>query len=130
MTKRITVYGSLLKGLGNSGILSNPEESTLLGEHTIEDNLIMVSLGGFPGLIISPEQTNKIHVETYEVSDKVFARVERLEGYPTFYTRKSVVTPYGESEVYVLANASRYSEDRLVPSDENGIINWKKYRMK
>jgi gamma-glutamylcyclotransferase (GGCT)/AIG2-like uncharacterized protein YtfP len=129
MKKRITVYGSLLKGLGNSGLLAN-DESILLGEHVIEDNLTMISLGGFPGLIITPEQTSKIHVETYEVSDMVFRRVEHLEGFPTFYNRKSVSTPYGESEVYVLANASRYSEDRLVPADENGVINWRKYRMR
>ena len=125
--KRITVYGSLLKGLGNSGLLSDPEEAILLGEHTIEDNLYMISLGGFPGLIVDKSVTNTIHVETYEVTDTVFARVERLEGYPSFYTRYAVKTPFGDSEVYVLARTRGYEKDRKVPADENGIVNWKKY---
>jgi gamma-glutamylcyclotransferase (GGCT)/AIG2-like uncharacterized protein YtfP len=124
--KKITVYGSLLKGLGNHGLLDN-DESVLLGEHTIEDNLFMISLGGFPGLLISKEEVNTIHVETYEVSDKVFARVERLEGYPTFYTRYPVKTPFGDSEVYVLAREGYYDRGNRVKPDENGIINWKKH---
>lgn len=124
--KKITVYGSLLKGLGNHGLLDN-DESVLLGEHTIEEELVMVSLGGFPGLIITPGKKNFIHVETYEVSDRVFARVERLEGYPDFYDRYPVSTPFGNSEVYVLARAKDYYKEREVPADENGVVNWKKY---
>jgi len=128
--KKITVYGSLLSGLGNHGLIANPETAVLLGEHTIEDNLIMVSLGGFPGLIVTPEKKNVIHVETYEVTDSVFAKVERLEGYPHFYTRYPIKTPFGDSEVYVLANAREYGAERVVPADENGVVNWRKYRMR
>jgi gamma-glutamylcyclotransferase (GGCT)/AIG2-like uncharacterized protein YtfP len=125
--KKITVYGSLLKGLGNHGLLANPETATLLGEHTIEDNLFMISLGGFPGLLISKEEVNVIHVETYEVTDEVFKRVERLEGYPNFYTRYPVKTPFGDSEVYVLARDSYYDRGQRVAKDENGVVNWKKH---
>ena len=125
--KKITVYGSLLKGLGNHGILADPETATLLGEHTIEDNLYMISLGGFPGLLVSKEEVSVIHVETYEVTDAVFQRVERLEGYPNFYTRYPVKTPFGDSEVYVLARDSYYDRGTRVAKDENGIVNWKKH---
>lgn len=125
--KRITVYGSLLKGLGNHGLLDN-DESIFLGEHTIEEDLFMISLGGFPGLLVSKEgEINTIHVETYAVSDSVFHRVERLEGYPNFYTRYPVKTPFGDSEVYVLASEQYYDRGNRVKPDENGIINWKKH---
>jgi len=126
MSKRITVYGSLLEGLGNHSIISDEREVTKLGEHVLEGKFKMISLGGFPGLINDESVNNKIFVETYEVSDSVFARVERLEGYPGFYDRTPVETPYGPSEVYTLARGG-YSNN-LVPEDEDGVINWKKYR--
>lgn len=126
--KKITVYGSLLEGLGNwKWHLDNPE-STKLGEHILEDNVVMISLGGFPGLIVTPEQTSKILVETYEVTDRVFRSVERLEGYPHFYDRRKIDTPYGDSEIYVLADSRDYSTSNLVPQGEDGVVNWRNYR--
>lgn len=128
--KLITVYGSLLEGFGNwKWHLDNPE-STKLGEHVLIGKFKMISMGGFPGLI--PDETlekdNKIFVETYEVTDNVFRSVERLEGYPTFYGRTPIQTPFGPSEVYTLKDKG-YSNN-LVPEDENGVISWKKYRMR
>ena len=127
--RKITVYGSLLEGLGNwYGFLNNPE-STKLGEHVLEDNLVMVSFGGFPGLIVDEKVNNKIFVETYEVTDRVFHSVERLEGYPSFYTRRAISTPYGDSEIYVLANTKgEYNTRNLVPKGEDDVINWKNYK--
>jgi gamma-glutamylcyclotransferase (GGCT)/AIG2-like uncharacterized protein YtfP len=126
--KLITVYGSLLEGLGNWKWHLDNEESKKLGEHILEGGFKMISLGGFPGLIPDDTVTNKIFVETYEVSDKVYKSVERLEGYPGFYGKTKVNTPFGESEVYTLSD-NKYN-DKLVPEDENGVINWKKYRMR
>jgi len=128
--KKVTVYGSLLEGFGNWHWHLNNSESQKLGEHILEDNLVMVSLGGFPGLIEDESVTNKILVETYEVSDKVYRSIERLEGYPSFYDKRVIETPFGASEIYVLASGRRYSDDRLVPQDENGVISWRKYKVK
>jgi gamma-glutamylcyclotransferase (GGCT)/AIG2-like uncharacterized protein YtfP len=130
MTKKITVYGSLLEGLGNWKWHLDNKESKKLGEHVLEGPFQMISLGGFPGLIIDEDADNKIFVETYEVSDGVFKSVERLEGYPNFYDRYPIETPFGNSEVYVLANCSYKNYNHPVPEDENGVINWKKYREK
>lgn len=126
--KKITVYGSLLEGLGNWKWHLDNDESIKLGEHILEGGFKMISMGGFPGLIPDDTVNNKIFVETYEVSDKVFASVERLEGYPSFYGRTAIETPFGSSEVYTLAR-NGYS-DKYVPEDENGVINWRKYRMR
>lgn len=128
MNKKITVYGSLLEGLGNWNYFLNNEESTKLGEHILEGGFKMISMGGFPGLIPDDTVNNKIFVETYEVSEHVFKSVEHLEGYPGFYGRTKIDTPFGESEVYTLSD-NKYN-DNFVPKDENGIINWKKYKMK
>lgn len=127
MAKLVTVYGSLLKGLGNWHYhLDNPD-SKLLGEHTLDGGFVMISLGGFPGLIPDEKSKDSIFVETYEVSDEVYKSIERLEGYPRFYNRAKVTTPFGESEVYTLED-SYYRETSLVPMDETGVINWRKYR--
>jgi gamma-glutamylcyclotransferase (GGCT)/AIG2-like uncharacterized protein YtfP len=130
MTKKITVYGSLLEGLGNWKWHLDNKESKKLGEHILEGGFKMISLGGFPGLIPDEKVNNKIFVETYEVSDNVFKSVERLEGYPSFYNRRKVETPFGESEIYVLASARDYSDKNLVPAGEDEVINWRKYRMR
>jgi len=129
--KLITVYGSLLEGLGNwKWHLDNPE-SKKLGEHVIVGKFQMISMGGFPGLI--PDETmsepRKIFVETYEVTDRVYNSIERLEGYPHFYGRTPIETPFGPSAVYTLSG-SRYgapSNDILVPEDSEGIVNWRNY---
>lgn len=126
--KKVTVYGSLLEGLGNWHWHLNNDQSKKEGEHIIEGPFVMVSFGGFPGLIKDEKVNNKIFVETYEVSDGVFRNIECLEGYPSFYTRIPIETPFGDSEVYVLNQDSRESYNNLVPQDENGIINWRKYR--
>jgi gamma-glutamylcyclotransferase (GGCT)/AIG2-like uncharacterized protein YtfP len=126
MKKRITVYGSLLEGLSNWGWHLNNDESTKLGEHILEGSFKMISMGGFPGLVQDEAVNNKIFVETYEVSDKVFRSVERLEGYPHFYDRVGIDTPYGDSEIYVLASGG--GNDKLVPSNEDGVINWREYK--
>lgn len=127
MSKLVTVYGSLLKGLGNWHWHLNNPDSKLLGEHTLNGGFVMISLGGFPGLIIDEKSKDSIFVETYEVSDGVYKSIERLEGYPNFYDKKEVSTPFGDSEVYVLSD-NYYRETNLVPMDETGVINWRKYR--
>lgn len=127
MSKLVTVYGSLLKGLGNWHWHLNNKDSKLLGEHVLNGGFIMVSLGGFPGLIIDEKSDSKIFVETYEVSDVVYRSIERLEGYPSFYGKKEIDTPFGKSEVYILGD-NFYRERAIVPTDSEGIVNWRKYR--
>jgi gamma-glutamylcyclotransferase (GGCT)/AIG2-like uncharacterized protein YtfP len=124
--RRVTVYGSLLEGLGNwYGFLKG---STKLGEHVLEDNLVMISLGGFPGLIVDEDVTNKIFVETYEVTEEIYKAIERLEGYPNFYNRRHIETPWGISEIYTLNSARGvYGYRNLVPKGEGDIINWRNY---
>lgn len=130
--KLITVYGSLLEGLGNWEWCLNNKESEKLGEHIVEGPFSMVSFGGFPGLVIDKSKNNKIFVETYRVSDRVYNDVEMLEGYPSFYRREAVNTPFGDSEIYVLNRiyTNESTIKNLVPTGEDGVINWRKYKTK
>lgn len=102
--KLLFVYGTLLTGEGNHGCLLGEEHHELLGKDSIKGHYELVSLGGFPGLIpLSPESKEKeIFGEVYAVDNEAYKRVERLEGYPSFYDKLKVDTKFGEAEVYVL----------------------------
>jgi len=94
----IVTYGSLRKGHGNNRLL---RDSELKSTEVINIPYRMVSLGGFPGLIPSPEN-HDITVEIWEVNDYTYRSVEALESYPSFYQKALVPTSLGEVEVYVL----------------------------
>lgn len=95
---RVAVYGSLRQGMGNHRLLEN---SKFLGKDKL-DGFIMYSLGGFPCIRTVFPEGNTITVEVYEVDDATFERLDRLEGYPSFYDRKKVGTQYGEAWIYTI----------------------------
>ncbi len=82
----VFVYGSLMRGYGNHGLL---EESTYLGRASVE-KLSLHSLGSFPAAIPSDRDDSVVHGEVYSVDDSTLARLDRLEGHPTFYERQVV----------------------------------------
>ena len=118
--KKITVYGSLLKGLGNHRFLKT---SKLLISENLTLPYTMIGFGrSFPGLVKNSEE-NKIYTETYEVTDVVYRNIESLEGYPNFYNRAPLKTGVGDSEIYFI------EDHNGVPSIPkiNNIFNWKKH---
>jgi len=114
--KLILVYGSLRQGMGNHGLLADSE---FLGEYNFEDNYVMLDWGGFPALTPS-EEIYPIVGEVYKVDEATYRRVEMLEGYPNFYDRIEVNTPYGKAGMYFVHNSHR-TNDSIV---EDG--NWVK----
>ena len=84
---------------------------------------MMVSLGGFPGLIPSDENHN-IVIEIYEVTDSTYRNVERLESYPSFYQKAKIDTTEGNIEIYILENP----EYKSYPEVKNG--DWVEYNKK
>ena len=125
-TKIIAVYGSLRKNMGNHGLISH---STLLETTTVSLPYKMISLGGFPGLIKS-DQNNEITIELYEVDDATYKRVERLEGYPSFYDKHNFSLKGYEKpiEIYVLNEKDGYYSK--YGKENTHILDWVKYKMK
>ena len=74
MTKKIAVYGSLRKDLGNNPILFG---SNFLGEFQTEPIFSLYDLGWYPGL--KPNGNTSIKMEVYEVSEIISKRVDQLE---------------------------------------------------
>ena len=107
MTK-VFVYGSLKKGYGNHRLLTT---SKLLGEHTTEPAYSMFSMGSFP--FVETNGETGIKGEVYEVNEDVFSTLDILEGYPTFYDRKYIDTPYGSAWMYFIDSPRRERDHYL-----------------
>ena len=93
----VAVYGSLKQGRGNHRLL---RESQLKGVTRTSPEWTMYSMYAFPGIV--PEGNTAIKVEVYEVNVDTFARLDMLEGYPSFYDRKEIATEYGDAWIYYL----------------------------
>ena len=91
---RIFVYGTLKKNFHNHSLLKDSEflgpAKTKLEEYT------MVSLGEFPGIVLSG--STSISGEVYLIDDTVFKKLDYLEGYPDFYNRKRIIVK-GKSDL-------------------------------
>lgn len=121
---KVAVYGSLLKGLGNHGLLAN---STLLGEDTTSSNYTMYDLGSFPGLLEGGN--NAYTIEVYEVDAHTLQRLDWLEGYNeahperSFYNRHMIQTIYGEAYIYYLNDDKLSMTNRVVTNSS-----WRDYK--
>lgn len=94
--EKVFVYGTLLKGEYNNRHL---ETSTLLGSSEVK-GFEMRSLGPFPACFHS-DLDSKVIGEVWEIDAETFARLDRLEGYPRFYDRVEVETPFGNAWMYI-----------------------------
>lgn len=123
---KIAVYGSLLEGLGNHPVIGRDEESKIISSEVVSIPYGMISYRAFPALVPSSENHN-IFIEIYEVNEETYRRVERLEGYPTFYQKAIVNTTKGPVEIYVIQNEVPYEkqpESQRVPSGD-----WREYKL-
>lgn len=102
--KQVLVYGSLRKGLGNDihkFARATGASVEFLGHAIIPGE--MHSLGGFPYVWFPEECNTEVVGEVYHLNDPqgyLAAALDRLEGYPRFYNRKEVDTPFGKAWVY------------------------------
>lgn len=95
MTTLVAVYGTLKMHRGNHHVIELAG-GKLKGVGRTKSSHLMVSLGGFPGVILS-EEGCPVYVEVYEV-EKI-GPLDALEGYPHFYDRDPVEVETGEGPV-------------------------------
>jgi gamma-glutamylcyclotransferase (GGCT)/AIG2-like uncharacterized protein YtfP len=105
---KVFVYGSLKQGYGNHPILGTSE---LVAQYVTEPKYTMYSLGAFPAVVLDGETA--ISGEVYDVNDSVFKALDRLEGYPTFYNRTQIDTPYGKAWMYYLESDNLYGNQQV-----------------
>ena len=117
----VAVYGSLLSGMGNHRLL---ESSQKIGS-TLVTGFDMYSFGAFP-VIVPGERDKAVSVEVYQVDKQTFERLDRLEGYPSFYDRQQVEVNFhdGVRVAWIYFMAKKPQRNLLpVPSGS-----WKEHR--
>lgn len=113
----VAVYGSLREGEGNHRLLDGCD---LLSRELSVDEFTMHSLGGFPALTAGK---SSVVIELYNVNEETFARLDRLEGYPTFYNRREIPTSRGNAWVYYMATIPKRDNIKVVAGGD-----WSEYR--
>ena len=120
MKHTVAVYGSLRAGFGNHRLLRDAgdfKRGVTMESHT------MYSLGAFPAITEEEHPEGKgVIVEVYEVDDTGFARLDGLEGYPSFYNRKQtdILLDTGdivEAWIYYFSDHKPYSMDTVECND-------------
>lgn len=107
------VYGTLKQGHSNHRFL---RDSNFLGAAATQTKYTMVHLGGFPG--VTQKKTSVIHGELYEIDDDTLRNVDRLEGHPSFYKRKTIKIDHEnvtEAFTYILPN-EEYKNYKVIES--------------
>ena len=123
MSIKVAVYGSLRQGHGNHKLMIFSES---LGTHTFTDNFVMISLGGFPGIIPSRDK-HDIVVEVYNIDNDTLLALDQLEGEPNFYKRQQITGQGEELEgawIYILQR--NYQEEGGQECVTSG--DWSRYR--
>lgn len=125
-THTVFVYGTLMRGFGNHGLLAG---ATYLGPAGTAAAWRLLDLGAFPALVSAPDGfAAPVRGELYRVDGATLAALDRLEGHPDFYRRVPIlvypslrsVEPLGTVQGYVLtpAAAERYRDRRIVPGGD------------
>lgn len=99
------MYGTLKKGGAFHNTLAG---SVYLGESLVP-NFDMFNYGSYP-IIIPGKGT--IHVEVYQITPTTFISLDRIEGYPGYYTRTEVSDLDGRMGWIYLAPQHKYEEIR------------------
>lgn len=87
----VAVYGTLRQGQGNHRRINQDPICEAVFHHKK-----MFSLGGFPIVQQTEEETDAIVAEVYALDDKQLASCDALEGHPDWYERKIVGNIQGE----------------------------------
>ena len=90
-TTRIFTYGTLMTGQPNHRLLTG---ARMLGQARTEARFDLVDLGPFPGMVTGG--TTAVTGEVYAVDQVTLAALDRLEGHPRFYERKTIRLANGQ----------------------------------
>ena len=101
VTARVFVYGTLLAGEANHGLLAT---ARLLGPARTPPRFALHDLGAYPALVRGGRAA--VAGEVYEVDAPTLAALDRLEDHPEYYRRTAIVLAGGAAvETYLLVPA-------------------------
>lgn len=117
----VAVYGTLRKGGYFHDTLSDSRSTVFIGEYRLHG--FQLYHKKYP--IAIPGDGN-ITVEIYGVTKHVLRELDRVEGYPDYYTRKLVTVGGCAAYIYVPKDSALIEGATLIPSgdwnDFKGIV--------
>jgi len=117
--RRVFVYGSLLAGEPNHGVLMGAE---FVGPAVTAPAFELFDLGAYPALVAGG--TRAVAGEVYLVDAAVLRRLDALEGHPGFYQRTRVALAVGGR----MAEAYLLRKDQVVGRRVVTSGDWRSYR--
>ena len=139
-TNIVAVYGTLREGLKNHTLIAGCKRIGL-GWLT---GFRMYNLGDYPGIIPTYDDSGRIRVEWYDVSDEILKELDALEEFDpsaiktSLYVRRRLFSPYGSGWIYVynqnLSGAAymeagdweRFTREKKELNETEEIYNYKK----
>lgn len=117
--RRVFVYGTLLAGEPNHGVLAGAE---LVGPAVTAPAFELFDLGAYPALVAGG--TRAVAGEVYAVDAAVLRRLDALEAHPAFYRRARIALELGGrmAEAYLLRPDQVVGRRVVVSGD------WRSYR--
>jgi gamma-glutamylaminecyclotransferase len=109
----VFTYGTLLKGEVNHHLLA---QARFVAEGRTEPCFELFDLGPFPAMSAGGETA--VLGEVYAVDETTLARLDRLEGHPSFYQRTQIRLDGGQEVQTYLMDRARMRECVLIPSGD------------
>ena len=118
----IFVYGTLKRGYSNHHLLEKSKNNIFLGEAETLKKFKMISFVHFPGVLDTSQETT-IKGELYNVDLQTLKKLDILEGYPDFYTKKIIKVKLDDKIIkaymYILNTTYRaYDTYENIPSGD------------
>ena len=121
--KKVFVYGTLKQGERNNYLLL---DSKLIGKATSLFEMAMTNgTGHYPYCYGEHPNGYEIEGEIYQVTDKIMETLDKLEGYPTHYTRKETlfVADTGVETAWIYLINKKYNNEPLLKTWMGGVDN-------
>ncbi len=109
----VFVYGTLLQGEVNHDLLAT---ARFVAEARTEPCFELFDLGPFPAMNAGGQTA--VLGEVYAVDDATLARLDRLEGHPSFYQRMQIRLDGGQEVQTYLMDRARMHGRVLIPSGD------------
>jgi gamma-glutamylaminecyclotransferase len=114
----VFVYGTLRQGEVNHHLLA---QARFVAEARTAPCFELFDLGPFPAMSTGGETA--VLGEVYAVNDATLARLDHLEGHPSFYQRTQIRLDGGQSvQTYLMARARMHGRVMIASGD------WRAYR--
>jgi gamma-glutamylaminecyclotransferase len=95
--KLLFVYGTLKRGFRNQRYLS---DAVFLGQFSTDRCYSMFDFTRYPA--VTQSGRDAIAGEVYQISPHHLAATDTLEGYPEFFQRVLISTPFGDAWMYIV----------------------------